>query len=365
MERGKATFILGDATRLPLADKSVDLTFCSPPYADARTYGIGAQRNAAEWVEWMLQVVKEAVRVTNGLVLVNCAGVTRDWCYWPSCEGLLWEWYKQGGRCWRPAFWHRVGIPGSGGKQWLRADIEYVLCFTDCKGKIPWSDNTANGHPPKWAPGGEMSYRLPDGTRTNQWGKTGSETGTTVSDLEKAEIGTPRPSHESKTKRDWQVASGKGLTGGSPSRLSTREHQPSKKSRHEKLDHGAKPHTKSCADGSDVEQVYLPPLKANPGNLIQGITVGGGQMGHKLAHENEAPFPVKLAQWFIKSHCPPAGTVLDPFSGSGTTAQAAVELGRNAIGLDIRQSQIDLALRRMASLEPIPESLPLFDHPAA
>ena len=28
------------------------------------------------------------------------------------------------------------------------------------EGKLPWSDNTACGHPPKWAPGGEMSHRL-------------------------------------------------------------------------------------------------------------------------------------------------------------------------------------------------------------
>lgn len=160
----------GDAGRLPLADKSVDLVFGSPPYVDARSYGIGAQRDCQEWIDWMLTVTAEAVRVSRGLVLWVCAGVTRKWCYQPACEGLLYEWWKRGGRCWRPAFWHRVGIPGSGGKQWLRADIEYVLAFTGCKAAIPWADNTANGHPPKWAPGGEMSHRTEDGERVNAWG---------------------------------------------------------------------------------------------------------------------------------------------------------------------------------------------------
>lgn len=97
-------FAQADAARLPFADDTFQLTFTSPPYTDARSYGINAQRKCAAWVEWMLGVVSECVRVTNGLVLINCAGVTRDWCYQPGAEGLLYEWWKRGGRCWRPAY---------------------------------------------------------------------------------------------------------------------------------------------------------------------------------------------------------------------------------------------------------------------
>lgn len=62
-------------------------------------------------------------------------------------------------------------------------------------------------------------------------------------------------------------------------------------------------------------------------------------MGSDLAHKNEAPFPEQLAEFFIKSFCPPGGTVLDLFSGSGTTAAVAAKLGRNSISVDIRESQ--------------------------
>lgn len=88
---------------------------------------------------------------------------------------------------------------------------------------------------------------------------------------------------------------------------------------------------------------------ARPGDVIR-CTVGGGHLGHPLAHENEAPFPLKLAERFILSCCPPGGTVLDPFAGSGTVAHAAKIHGRNSIGFDIRQSQLDICERRLADI---------------
>ena len=95
---------------------------------------------------------------------------------------------------------------------------------------------------------------------------------------------------------------------------------------------------------------YTPPALANPGNVIH-CKAGGGHMGSKLAHENEAPFPEKLAEAFVLSFCPPGGTVMDPFCGSGTTLAVAKKHGRNAIGIDIRASQGELTGRRLASLD--------------
>lgn len=86
---------------------------------------------------------------------------------------------------------------------------------------------------------------------------------------------------------------------------------------------------------------------ANPGNVVDCGAVGGGNIGSHLAHQNEAPFSIKLPMFFIKSFCPPDGTVLDPFSGSGTTLAVAKRLGRNWIGFDVRESQVDLTKRRL------------------
>lgn len=85
---------------------------------------------------------------------------------------------------------------------------------------------------------------------------------------------------------------------------------------------------------------------ANPGNVITCNT-GGGKMGSNISNENEAPFPEKIASLFIKCFCPPGGIVLDCFSGSGTVAGMAVKLGRKFIGIDLRESQIELGKRRV------------------
>ena len=102
------------------------------------------------------------------------------------------------------------------------------------------------------------------------------------------------------------------------------------------------------------EQPYIPPKIANPGNIIH---CSGGHLGCKLAHENEAPFPEQLAEFFVKSFCPPGGAVLDPFGGSGTTIAVAEKTGRKWVAIDIRQSQCDLMYRRINEARQEPEEL--------
>lgn len=330
------TITQADAAMLPLADESVDLVMGSPPYCDARTYGIGAERDCQAWIDWMLVVTAEALRVSRGAVIWVAAGVTRDRTYWPACEGLMYEWWKRGGSLYRPCYWHRVGIPGSGGDQWFRADVEYVMCFKR-PGKLPWTDNTAMGHAPKWAPGGEMAYRLSDGTRINQWGKPGSKTGTTATgNKEKATIGKPRPSHVSEQKKDW------GRGGKLP----------------ETRNGDAVRRTPVCGGGSrrpngDYKKGgYDMPAVANPGTLIR-TNNGGGQIGDRIAHENEAPYPEKLCEWFILSLCPPGGTVYDPFAGSGTTPKVAETHNRRGLASDVRMSECRKTERRLRCVEPM------------
>lgn len=55
----------------------------------------------------------------------------------------------------------------------------------------------------------------------------------------------------------------------------------------------------------------------------------------KIKGGHPAIFPKQLAKDHILSWSNPGELVLDPFSGSGTTVRAAIELSRNSIGIEV------------------------------
>jgi site-specific DNA-methyltransferase (adenine-specific) len=57
--------------------------------------------------------------------------------------------------------------------------------------------------------------------------------------------------------------------------------------------------------------------------------------------------PIAIMEWVTKLVCPPGGTVLDPFIGSGTTALAAISTGRQCIGIERDSGYFDIACRRV------------------
>ncbi len=69
--------------------------------------------------------------------------------------------------------------------------------------------------------------------------------------------------------------------------------------------------------------------------------------GQKIHGNHPAPFPEQLATDHIKSWSNEGDIVLDPFSGSGTTAVAAKKLGRDFIGVEINQEYCDIAKERL------------------
>lgn len=59
-----------------------------------------------------------------------------------------------------------------------------------------------------------------------------------------------------------------------------------------------------------------------------------------------APYPVELPRRLIKLYSFPEQIVLDPFLGSGTTTKAAIELGRNSIGIELNPEYVEMARQR-------------------
>lgn len=259
---------------LPAA--SVQLVIGSPQYANkGGRYTTGdkaagdlpvQQRGIEDWVEWMLECVLSARRVSAGDVILVVNGPVDDGCYGPAVEGLLWRWWteKRGdpaGKLERPVIWSKNAPPNR--KDWFGNDHEHVLCFPAPGKRRVWNWE-AIGTPPKFTTGGAFRQRGSDGVR-----KPGGEYPTNP-------ITRPR----------------------------------------------------------DVVKV----------------PVGGGMMGHDLTCRNEAPYPLKLVEHFIKALSNPGDVVCDPWSGSGTTCHGAIINGRGFVGCDLRESQVRLCRERMGTV---------------
>jgi DNA modification methylase len=67
--------------------------------------------------------------------------------------------------------------------------------------------------------------------------------------------------------------------------------------------------------------------------------------------KHSATFPVELPKWFIKLFTQPGDLVLDPFIGSGTTALAAIQLGRNYIGIDLNPEYVEISRKAVAETQ--------------
>lgn len=80
----------------------------------------------------------------------------------------------------------------------------------------------------------------------------------------------------------------------------------------------------------------------------------GGDFGHGAAT------PMAVAEWWIRYLCPPGGSVLDPFAGSGTVPLAAEKLGRQWVGIEKEAEYVAVAERRLAEAR---AACPLFAPP--
>lgn len=69
-----------------------------------------------------------------------------------------------------------------------------------------------------------------------------------------------------------------------------------------------------------------------------------GNFGHS------AGTPLELARWWVRYICPPGGTVMDPFMGSGTMGLAAMQYGCKFIGIEKedKEGYYPTALERIA-----------------
>jgi len=63
--------------------------------------------------------------------------------------------------------------------------------------------------------------------------------------------------------------------------------------------------------------------------------------------------PVDLMQWLCRLVTPPGGTVLDPFTGSGSTGIAALREGFEFIGVEREPEYVEIARARIIGDAPL------------
>jgi len=67
----------------------------------------------------------------------------------------------------------------------------------------------------------------------------------------------------------------------------------------------------------------------------------------QLRGSHPAPFPREISRRLIRMFSFVGDTVVDPFAGSGTTALAALETGRNSISVEIEACYVDIIEQRL------------------
>lgn len=99
--------------------------------------------------------------------------------------------------------------------------------------------------------------------------------------------------------------------------------------------------------GVDAKRQLLNPKVANPLGKLPGsvweIATQPLKVPASLGVDHFAAFPMEWPRRIIKGWSPEDGTVLDPFSGTGTTALVATMLGRRGVGVDMSADYCRLA----------------------
>jgi DNA modification methylase len=86
-------------------------------------------------------------------------------------------------------------------------------------------------------------------------------------------------------------------------------------------------------------------------NIWRIINSGGFGQSSKTSYKHPATMPEELARGHIISWSNPGDIVLDPFMGSGTTAQMALEEKRNFIGFEIDPTYYEMCVNRITPFQ--------------
>lgn len=292
----------GDARALPLPDDSVDLVVTSPPYFALRSYSdggqhydgqIGSEPSPAEFLDELIACTAEMVRVVkpSGSLWVNLGDK-----YNSAASG------QQNGNG------HKSGLGGGRhdrmmgrgsvlrtvpNKSLMLLPHRFAIRCVDEIGLVVRQDQV-------WSKVNGLPESVTDRTRRSH---------------EYFFHLTKSPRYFSAVDDIRQPLAAKSLTHRGGGESWGNERNPDNNWADAKV---RRPDPRGVLPGS-VWEIASQPLK----------------VPNDLGVDHFAAFPMEWPRRIIKGWSPPGGVVLDPFSGTGTTALVATMLGRRGIGVEL------------------------------
>jgi len=408
-DNGPVQLYQADARSIPLPDQSVHCVVTSPPYFGLRVYadnddrGIGLESTVEEYIDNLVDVFREVWRVlrNDGVAWLNLGDsygdgggrlgipervvlalqadgwVWRDTIIWAkksampeSLAGWRWERCRVKTKAQPKAIYQAyamdpmtpTGRDSSGGVIYAeRAE------WADCPGCDKCADNdglvlrrgswrTTQAH--------EYIYMLTKGMGYYADGEA-VKTAAAESSIERVKSGfKTNPDNPGKQNVDVEVMGDRFLPGGKANRRSVWS------------DISPEPYGGShfatfpsdlpriCIQASTSERGCCAECGSQWARVVDHKTASPGQEPGWAAGEgtlrndaerggNSTDAETQTFGWRRTcNHNAPAipATVLDPFSGTATTCRAAQKLGRRAVGVDISESYLEQAVRRLSAV---------------
>ena len=329
----QVALVAGDALNAlrGLPSNSIDMAMTSPPYWNQRQYdgdGIGLEATSREYLDRLLEVFAEVKRVITptGSFWLNIGDTYTK----KSLSAIPWRLAiamldNQGWILRNDVVWSKLK-GGGAARDRLRSTHEMVFHFTK-KSKYYFDSSVIRNKP--------RTAKVVNGSVVSATGVSGVryrrriELSTDLSEAEKLRA------TQALDEILAQVASGeladfRMVIRGSGQRT-THSNQASVSGRAKQLQDEGFYFLKYHPDGAMPSDVW---------EIVPEDT-------QKRDASHYAAYPLELCMTPIAATCPPGGVVLDPFVGTGTTALAAVQQGRRAIGIDLSANYIDLARERI------------------
>jgi DNA modification methylase len=321
------------ATLREMPSESIDMCITSPPYWGHREYdtdGLGQESTYQSYIENLTAVIAEVRRVLKpqGSLWLNLGDTYRD----KSLLGIPWRVAltlidKAGWILRNDVVWNKVKGAPDQSKDKLRNIHEYVFHFV--KQRSYYYDADSIRAQPR-------SSSIVNGSVVSATGVTG------VRYKRQIELSTSLMPGEKLAALNSLNAVLEDVRAHriSDFRMVIRNQQRATHSNSEKVSGRAKE--------LQVKGFYF--LKYHPNGSKPSDVWDIVPEDTQKRDAHFAVYPVDLCRIPILATCPEGGTIIDPFCGTGTSLIAALDLGRNGIGIDVSATYVNMTKARLAGL---------------